>query len=78
MSEERTVYFAGPDPYVERVRERLLRRSQAGMQKYGCTLARADLDLLDWMQHLQEELLDAVVYLERVKADLALEIGDGK
>ena len=53
-----------PDPIVEAVRAKLLARSQAGMLKYGVTLARKDLSRLDWLNHLQQELLDAANYVQ--------------
>lgn len=53
------------DPVVEAVREDLLRRSQIGIEKYGTTLARKDLNLRDWLQHAYEEHLDAANYLKR-------------
>lgn len=59
-----------PDANVERVRAKLLLRSQVGLKKYGCTTERADLDLLAWARHLQEELMDATVYVERIMNDL--------
>lgn len=52
------------DPNVESVRAKLLERSQRGIAKYGTTTARGDLSLVDWLRHLQEELLDAAVYIE--------------
>lgn len=52
------------DPNVESVRSKLLERSQRGIAKYGTTTARGDLSLVDWLRHLQEELLDAAVYIE--------------
>lgn len=45
------------DPIIESVRAKLLSRSAAGIAKYGVTLARTDLSRLDWLRHLQEELL---------------------
>lgn len=54
------------DPNVERVRERLLQRSQAGIAKYGVTTAREDLTLREWITHALEETLDKAVYLERI------------
>ncbi len=45
-------------------------RSQLGIQKYGRTLDRDDLSLTDWLNHLQEELMDATLYIEKLKADL--------
>jgi hypothetical protein len=58
------------DPIVEAVREIFLSRSTEGILKYGTTLARNDLLFLEWLTHLQEELMDAVVYIERIKKEL--------
>jgi hypothetical protein len=44
-------------------------RSEVGQKKYGVTLDRTDLGLLDWIQHTQEELMDAILYLERLKKE---------
>lgn len=60
----------GIDQNVERVRAMLLARMQAGIAKYGTTTERDDIDLAGWLQHLQEELLDAAVYVERIKREL--------
>jgi hypothetical protein len=54
------------DPIVEVVREKLLQRSKVGLNKYGVGLDRTDLSTLDWLNHLQEELLDAVGYIQRL------------
>lgn len=61
-----------PDTNVMRVRAALLARSQAGYSKYGTTTDRTDIDLAGWLQHLQEELLDAAVYVERLKEEVRL------
>ena len=61
-----------PDTNVMRVRAALLARSEAGFRKYGTTTDRKDLGLLEWLQHLQEELLDAAVYVERLKEEVRL------
>jgi NTP pyrophosphatase (non-canonical NTP hydrolase) len=45
-------------------------RAQKGFEKYGVTTERKDIDLLGWLQHLQEELMDATVYIERLKHEL--------
>ena len=52
------------DRNVEQVREKLLRRSEIGLNKYGTTTERDDIDRLGWLLHLQDELLDASVYIE--------------
>lgn len=53
-----------PDRNVEAIRQSLLERSRVGFAKYGVTTERTDLELADWLRHLQEELLDAAVYIE--------------
>lgn len=53
-----------PDRIVERVRQKLLERSQVGMDKYGTGLYRTDLTRLDWLRHAQEEAMDMANYLE--------------
>jgi hypothetical protein len=52
------------DKHVEAVREALLTRSQVGLKKYGVTTERDDLMLIDWLRHLQLELMDASIYVE--------------
>jgi hypothetical protein len=46
-------------------------RSRAGQLKYGTTLDRTDLSPLQWAQHMQEELMDAILYLERLKREIS-------
>jgi len=58
------------DPIVIKVLAKYSERSQLGIQKYGRTLDRDDLSLTDWLNHLQEELMDATLYIEKLKADL--------
>ena len=58
-----------PDPIVEQVRQKLLERSQVGIQKYCCTMERDDLTVLDFLKHHQEELMDAAIYVERLIRD---------
>ena len=57
------------DKHVEAVRQKLLDRSQVGIEKYGTTLDRKDIDLVGWLNHLQEELLDAACYVQRLIND---------
>lgn len=61
----------GADKNVESVRTALHTRAVRGYSKYGTTTERQDLDFQQWMQHLQEELLDAAIYLERMKEEYA-------
>ena len=54
----------------DRVAKQLLLRAKIGEKKYGTTMDREDLTLMDWLQHLQEELLDAAVYVEKLKQEV--------
>jgi hypothetical protein len=47
------------DSIVETVVELFRQRSRVGQAKYGTTLDRTDLKPLDWIQHAQEELMEA-------------------
>lgn len=60
------------DANVTAVQALLATRAERGFAKYGTTTERSDIDLLGWLQHLQEELLDAAVYVERLKREAAL------
>lgn len=42
-------------------------RSRVGFNKYGKTLDRNDLKFNEWLEHLQEELMDATLYIEKLK-----------
>ena len=55
------------DSIVDGVIDKLINRAVVGNKKYGVTLDRNDLSLSDWLTHLQEELMDAVNYIERIK-----------
>ena len=45
-------------------------RANLGFTKYGTNLDRTDLNVKDWTEHLQQELMDAVLYLEKLKTEL--------
>lgn len=62
------------DEVVFDVRKDLLERSQIGINKYGTTLDRNDIDLKGWLQHLYEELLDASCYVKRAMKEIDNEI----
>tara|TARA_R110001592_G_scaffold2864_3_gene16137 strand:+ start:508 stop:732 length:225 start_codon:yes stop_codon:yes gene_type:complete len=55
------------DPVVERVVEKFVGRSDVGFEKYGVTLEDDPSDMLAWLNHLQEEMMDAVLYLQKAK-----------
>ena len=57
------------DQIVIRVLSRFAERSQVGIAKYNTTLERTDLSTLEWLTHAQEEAMDFVLYLERLKEE---------
>ena len=59
------------DPIVRTVIDKFQQRSQVGINKYGTMLNREDLTTLEWLNHLQEELMDATLYIERLKQELS-------
>ena len=55
------------DSIVELVISKFQDRSNVGIQKYGTTLDRNDLTTLEWINHAQEEAMDFILYLEKLK-----------
>jgi hypothetical protein len=60
------------DKIVLSVLESFKKRSEIGIKKYNTTLERNDLSTLEWLQHAQEEAMDFVLYLERLKQEYKL------
>jgi hypothetical protein len=58
------------DAITEAVVAQLRTRAEKGKSKYGTTMERDDLTLMEWLQHLQEELMDAAVYVEKLKGEI--------
>lgn len=58
------------DTIVKSVLDKYKQRSEVGIKKYNKTMDRNDLNLLDWLTHLQEELMDATLYVEKLKQEL--------
>ena len=58
------------DKIIQQVVEKFQKRSDVGYEKYGVTL-HEDVNHVDvWLTHLQEELMDAVNYIEKLKTCL--------
>lgn len=54
------------DANVEAVVAKIQHRADVGMLKYGVSTEREDIDLVGWLTHLQEELMDAAIYVQRI------------
>lgn len=53
----------------KQVCDKIMKRAEVGLKKYGTTMERTDFSKLDWLIYLQEELMDSIVYLERLIDD---------
>lgn len=60
----------GVDSVVRSVIDKFISRSVFGKQKYGTDLDRTDLTAVDWIQHAQEEQMDGILYLEKLKKEI--------
>lgn len=60
------------DSVVSSVVSAFQKRAEIGQTKYGKTLDRNDLTFLQWIQHAQEELMDGILYLEKIKQLVAV------
>lgn len=61
-----TIEIPKKDSIVEEVVKQFRKRSELGITKYGTTLAENETD--NFLIHLQEELMDAVNYIEKLKS----------
>jgi hypothetical protein len=59
------------DSIVDSVIDKIIDRARVGKGKYKTDLDREDLGLIEWLTHLQEELLDAANYVEKIKVTLS-------
>ena len=55
------------DSVVSSIISKFEERARIGQIKYGKTLDRNDLSFLEWINHAQEELMDGILYLEKIK-----------
>ena len=58
------------DPILMNVMTKYYDRSEMGIKKYGTTLENNSLPLMEWLNHLQEELMDATLYIEKLKQEI--------
>lgn len=55
------------DSIVRAVIDKFVARANFGKKKYGTDLDRTDLNVFEWIQHAQEEHMDAILYLEKLR-----------
>ena len=59
------------DSVVTSVIDQFTQRSLVGQKKYGTDLDRKDLTTLEWIEHAKQELMDGILYLEKLKQELS-------
>jgi len=58
------------DKIINSVIDKIQKRAEAGYKKYGVGLDKDEQSLDTWLNHLQEELMDAANYIEKIRAVL--------
>ena len=68
------------DPVVERVVDKFVERSDVGFKKYKQTLdserKTGVKDLAGYLNDIQEELMDAILYIQAAKEDISDNVAD--
>ena len=74
----KTIIFR--DPVVERVCDKFVKRSDFGYAKYGRTLHDERIgkhkSLASFLNDVQEELMDAILYIQAAKEEISDNIAD--
>jgi hypothetical protein len=50
---------------VDKILREFRFREAKGLEKYKTTMDRTDLSLIQWLEHLKEELMDATLYIQK-------------
>ena len=58
------------DKVVEQIVNSFVNRSELGIKKYGKTLDKNKLSLLEWLNHSIEEKMDDILYMQRALNEL--------
>ena len=55
------------DSIVKSIINQFTTRVEAGETKYGVNMDRDDLSFPEWITHMKQELMDAIIYLEKIE-----------
>lgn len=55
----------------DQVCQKIQERAKIGEKKYSVTMEREDLTTEEWLIHLQEELMDATNYIQKLINDIS-------
>ena len=59
------------DKIIQQVVDKFKQRSDVGYKKYGVTLHDDEPNMHKWLNHLQEELMDAILYIQAAREELS-------
>lgn len=62
------------DKMIKKIMQRMSKRADDGIKKYGSTMLHSEKSFVAWIDDAQEELWDAIVYLEKLKTLMDLEL----
>jgi len=71
MQQNKTREIEVTDSIVDTIVDKFITRAKFGKNKYGTDLDRTDLSVIDWITHVQDELHDGILYLEKLKQTLS-------
>ena len=66
-TKENTRQILKTDSLVDSIIDQFVDRASFGKTKYNTDLDRDDLSVPDWIEHAQQELMDGILYLEKLK-----------
>lgn len=52
---------------LKQVIHEMRKREAKGLETYGTTMDRKDLTAAQWISHMKEELMDAILYLQKLE-----------
>ena len=55
------------DSIVKSIINQFTTRAEVGETKYGVNMDRNDLSFPEWITHMKQELMDAIIYLEKIE-----------
>jgi hypothetical protein len=55
------------DSIVKSIINQFTTRAEVGETKYGVNMDRNDLSFQEWITHMKQELMDAIIYLEKIE-----------
>lgn len=64
---ERIEKIDNTDSIILETIDNFLKRGEIGYNKYGVTMDRNDLCIIDWIDHAIEEQMDNILYLTKLK-----------